>query len=187
MARMCPDDIEDYEEATEGEKKVFRFLKEGARPHKDFVCWYEPRIGSSGKEPDFILFGKKLGLLVLEVKDWTSKQITAYNPHQFTILISGRPEKKTNPDRQAKSYVNTLKHKLSECPELLSDDPEYKGQLKIPIGRIVVFPNISRDEYAESNFRWFIESERSLFKDDLAAAGKILCDTSHRVASSRKE
>ena len=31
MAGMVPDDIEDYEEATEGEKRVFRFLKEAAR------------------------------------------------------------------------------------------------------------------------------------------------------------
>jgi len=46
---MHPDDIEDYDEATEGEKRVFRFLKEAARPHKDFTCWYEPPIGSSGK------------------------------------------------------------------------------------------------------------------------------------------
>jgi len=55
---MYPDDIEDYDEATEGEKRVFRFLKEAARPHKDFTCWHEPPIGSSGKEPDFVLFGK---------------------------------------------------------------------------------------------------------------------------------
>ena len=185
MARMYPDDIEDYEEATDGEKRVFRFLKEAARPHKDFVCWYEPPIGSSGKEPDFILFSKKLGLLVIEVKDWTSKQIISYNPHQFTILISGKPEKKTNPDKQAKGYVYTLKDKLEQFPELLSNDPKYKGQLKIPIGRIVVFPNISRDEYAESKFKWFIESERALFKEDLAAPGKILCDTSGRKFQER--
>jgi hypothetical protein len=69
MARMYPDDIEDYGEATEGEKRVFRFLREAARPDADFVCWYEPPIGSAGKEPDFLLFGKRLGLLVLEVKD----------------------------------------------------------------------------------------------------------------------
>jgi len=185
MARMYPDDIEDYEEATDGEKRVFRFLKEGARPHKDFICWYEPLIGSSGKEPDFILFGKKLGLFVVEVKDWTSRQITASTPHQFTILISGKPEKKTNPDKQAKSYVNALKDTLEQLPELLSNDPEYEGHLKIPIGRIVVFPNISRDEYAESNFKWFIESERVLFEEDLAPDGKTLCDTSGRTFQER--
>jgi len=34
MAQMHPDDIEDYEDATEGEKRVFRFIKEAARPMK---------------------------------------------------------------------------------------------------------------------------------------------------------
>jgi hypothetical protein len=180
MAVMHPEDIEDYKEATENEKRVFRFLEEAARPHKDFICWYEPPIGSSGKEPDFIVFGKKLGLIIFEVKDWTSQQIISYNPHQFTILISGKAEKKTNPDKQAKGYVNTLKERLTEIPEFLSDAPKYKGNLKIPIGRMVIFPNISRNEYAESNFKWFIASERCLFKDDLDAAGEILCDTSGR-------
>lgn len=185
MVQMHPDDIEHYEEATEGEKRVFRFIKEAARPHKDFICWYEPAVGSSGKEPDFIVFGKKLGLLVLEVKDWTSQQIISYNPHQFTILVSGKTEKKTNPDKQAKGYVNTLKDKLSEFPEFLSDHPKYKGNLKIPIGRVVVFPNISRDEYAGSKFKWLMESERTLFKDDLDPAGEILCDTSGRKFQGR--
>jgi len=185
MAKMYPDDIEDYEKATEGEKRVYRFIKEAARPHKDFICWYEPPIGSSGKEPDFILFSKKLGLLILEVKDWTSLQIISYNPHQFTIRISGKTEKKTNPDKQARGYVNTLKERLEEIPEFLSDHPKYMGKLKIPIGRMVVFPNISRDDYADSKFKWFIESERSLFKDDLDVAGEILCDTSGRKFQER--
>jgi hypothetical protein len=185
MARMHPDDIEDYETATEGEKRVFRFIKEAARPHKDFICWYEPPIGSSGKKPDFILFGKKLGLLILEVKDWTSKQIISYNPHQYTILISGKKEKKTNPDKQAKGYVNTLQERLRQVPEFLSAHPKYMGNLEIPIGRMVVFPNISKDEYAESNFKWFIDSERCLFRDDLDVAGEILFDTSGRKFRER--
>jgi hypothetical protein len=32
MATMHPEDIEGFEEATEGERKVFRFLREAARP-----------------------------------------------------------------------------------------------------------------------------------------------------------
>jgi len=185
MVRMFPDDIDGSEEATEGEKRVFRFIREAARPHKDYVCWYGPPIGSPGKEPDFILFGKKLGLLVIEVKDWTARQIVSYNPHQFTILVSGKTEKKTNPDKQAKGYVNTLKERLTQIPEFLSDRTEYKGKLKIPIGRMVVFPNIFRHEYADSKFKWFIESERSLFQDDLDPAGEILCDTSGRKFQTR--
>jgi hypothetical protein len=180
MATMHPEDIEGFEEATEGERRVFRFLREAPRPHKDFACWYQPSIGSSGKEPDFILFGKKSGLLVFEVKDWSARQIVSYNPHQFTILISGKQEKKTNPDKQAKGYVNALKERLKEVPEFLSDHPQHKRELKIPIGRMLAFPNISRSEYAESNFKWFVESERALFKEDLDPVGDMLHDTSGR-------
>ena len=185
MARMYPDDIEDYAEATEGEKRVFRFLREAARPDEDFMCWYEPPIGSAGKEPDFLLFGKRLGLLVLEVKGWASWQIISFNPHQFTVRISGKPEKKTNPDKQAKGYVNTLKERLSRVPEFLSDDPRFKGHPRIPIGRIVVFPNISRGEYTDSKFKWLIEAERVLLKEDLEAGGEFLCDTSGKRFQAR--
>ena len=180
MAKMHPNDIEGYEKATEGEKKVFRFLKEAARPHKDFICWYEPTIGTSGAEPDFILFSKRLGLLVIEVKDWAAKQIISYNPHQFTILISKKKLKKSNPDRQARGYVNALKDKLQEFPEFISDHPHHAGNVKIPIGRMVAFPNISREEYTESRFKWFVESESTLFRDDLDSAGEILRDRSGR-------
>ncbi|MFC1532931.1 3'-5' exonuclease [Thermodesulfobacteriota bacterium] len=185
MAEMYPSDIEDYEGATQGEKKVFRFLREAARHHKNFICWYEPSIGSSGKEPDFILFGKNLGLLVIEVKDWTSQQIVSFNPHQFTILEGETSKKRTNPDKQAKGYVDSLKNSLQTHPEFLSDDPRYIGNLKIPIGRMVVFPNISRDEYAESGFKWLIETERALLKDDLDPAGEILCDETGYKFSKR--
>jgi UvrD-like helicase C-terminal domain/Nuclease-related domain/AAA domain len=180
LAGMQPEDIECFETATDGERRVFRFLREAARPHKDFTCWYQPSVGSPGEEVDFILFGKKSGLLVLEVKDWFAQQIISYNPLQFTIVVSGKEEKKTNPDKQAKGYVNTLKEWLKGIPEFLSDHPRYKGELKIPIGRMLAFPNISRAEYADTNFKWFIESERALFKEDLDPAGEILQDASGR-------
>ena len=37
MARMHPEDIEDLENATPGERIVFRFLQEAARPDSDFI------------------------------------------------------------------------------------------------------------------------------------------------------
>jgi hypothetical protein len=39
MARMDPEDIEGLEGPTEGERKVFRFLREAARPDQDFIGW----------------------------------------------------------------------------------------------------------------------------------------------------
>jgi hypothetical protein len=185
MARMVPEHMEGWEEATEGEKRVFRFLKEAARPHKDFTCWYQPSIGSKGKVPDFVLYGKKLGLLVLEVKDWTSNRILSYTPHHFTVQISGKTEKKTNPLRQAKSYVNALMEGLRESPEFASREPAHEGALKIPVGRMVVFPNLSRDEYEERGIRWLIPMEMALLREDLDPAGEILCDPSGRKFQQR--
>ncbi len=62
MAQMYPSDIEGLPQATEGEKKVFRFLKEIVRPDETFTCWYEPEI--RGQRPDFILYGEDFSLLV---------------------------------------------------------------------------------------------------------------------------
>jgi hypothetical protein len=185
MARMHPESIDDYEGATDGEKRVFRFIREAARPHKDYVCWYEPSIGSSGKEPDFVLFGKNLGLLVLEVKDWANHQILSYDPHQFTVMTAGKAEDRTNPDKQAKGYVNALLERLKESPDFLSKRPGYWGSTKISIGRMVVFPNLSRHEYFDRALQHVIPTERVLIAEDLEPGGEILCDPSGRKFLSR--
>ena len=185
MVRMYPEHLEGCEEATEGEKRVFRFLKEAARPHKDFTCWYQPSIGNKGKVPDFVLYAKKLGLLVLEVKDWVSHQILSYTPHHFIVQISGKTEQKTSPLRQAKGYTNALMERLRESPEFVSREAAHEGGLKIPVGRMVVFPNLSRDEYEDRGIRWLIPMEMTLLREDLDPAGEILCDPSGRKFQQR--
>jgi len=185
MARMYPEHLEGFEEATEGEKKVFAFIKEAAKPHKDFTCWYQPSIGTQGKVPDFVLFGKKLGLLVLEVKDWASRQILSYTPHHFTVQFSEKSEQKTNPLRQAKGYANALMERLREFPDLVSREPAHEGGLRIPVGRMVVFPNISREEYEDRGIHWLIPMEMAMLREDLDPAGEILCDPSGRKFQQR--
>jgi hypothetical protein len=117
MARMHPEDIEALEQATPGERTVFRFLRETTGPDGDFIGWYEPSIGEQGREPDFVLFGKQLGLLVLEVKDWQIDQIEEADSQHFKVWMGGREENKTNPDRQARGYVYDLMNVLKEYPE----------------------------------------------------------------------
>jgi hypothetical protein len=65
---------------------------------------------------------------------------------------------------------------LKEFPEFQSGPGEHQGQLKIPIGRMVVFPNISRVEYLDHGLEKMIPPERVLFQDDLAHEGEIRCD-----------
>ena len=182
---MHPEEIEELMNPTEGEQNVFRFLRVAARPDSDFIGWYEPAIGEQGKEPDFVLFGKQQGLLVLEVKDWQIDQIEEAGPRTFTVWISGREEPRNNPDRQAKGYVNDLMDALKDIPEFQSGPGSHEGRLKIPIGRMVAFPNISRDEYLEHELHQVIPPERILFRDDLAAEGEIRCDPSGRKFQDR--
>jgi hypothetical protein len=143
MARMHPEDIEGLESATIGEKNVFRFLHDAARPDKNFIAWYEPTIGISGAEPDFILYGSSLGLLVIEVKDWEIDRIGEVNPHTFKFWTGDRGETRTNPDRQAKGYANELMDLLREHQEFHQSSGPHGGQLKIPVGRMLVFPHCS--------------------------------------------
>ncbi len=176
MARMYPEDIAASERTSEGEKETFRFLREAARPDRDFICWREPPIGSKGKKPDFVLFSNRFGLLVLEVKDWSIDQIISYTPTEFQVRISKKKHKKRNPDKEAKEYVNTLMERLREIPEFLTDAGPRPGQLKIPIGRMVVFPHIVYHQYKASGLDWMIPMERALLKDDMEPTGEILCD-----------
>ena len=97
MAMMFPEEIGGLDEATRSEKDLHRFFKEAARPHEDYICWYKPYIGYSGDGPDFVLYGKDLGLMVIEVRDWVLQQITTVTPHRFTVRISGKESQKENP------------------------------------------------------------------------------------------
>lgn len=178
MAQMYPADIEDDDKATAGERKTYRFLKEAAKPDSDFICWYRPTLGAQGGEPDFVLFGKKLGLLVLEVKDWALEQIKAYTPFEFTLRAGGKTIKMPNPDKQAKGYVNALMDRLKGFPEFLSDVPGHEGGLKIPIGRIVVFSNVDRRAYCDRALQWLIPLERALFKEEVSPGGALCADPS---------
>jgi hypothetical protein len=185
MAKMHPEHIEGYARATEGEKRVFRFLKEAARPDKDFICWYEPPIGAKGKEPDFVLLCRTLGLLVLEVKDWSSPQIISYTPEEFKIRVKEKMEKRRSPDKQAKGYVNALMEMLKEVPDFLVKRGAHAGGLKIPIGRMVIFPRIGREAFFERGLQWLIPMERVMVKEDLAPEGQILCDESGQKFKER--
>jgi hypothetical protein len=56
MVRMHPDDINDFENATVGERKIFRFLQEAARPDSEFIGWYGPSIGGQDRKSEMSLF-----------------------------------------------------------------------------------------------------------------------------------
>jgi hypothetical protein len=60
----------------------------------------------------------------------------------------------------------------------LSNDPFHVGQVKIPIGRLVAFPNIEKEEFCRRSLEGLIPLPSVFFKEDFEATSEIYRDTS---------
>lgn len=163
MAKMIPENVKQF--TTEGEGAVYNFFKKVAVPDIKYNIWYTPDIDD--KEPDFILFCNKIGLIVFEVKDWDLNQIMEANQQYFKLSIKSKPEKRKNPLKQARDYIYDLMDKIAKDGNLLSKDPLYYGKPAIPLDYGVIFPNINKYEYIEKKLNEIITTDRIFFWDDL--------------------
>ena len=174
MALMIPDNVEQF--TTEGEKQFYRFLQKAVKPDAKHIAWYTPDI--DGKEPDFLLFSRDVGIVVFEVKDWNINQIRAADPHHFTLQIGRKIEKRKNPLQQAREYLYDVMDRIRKDGQLLSNDPAFLGKPKIPLGAGVVFPNINKLDYVKNGFDQVIGTDLAFFWDDLHPESDICRDTS---------
>jgi hypothetical protein len=174
MAIMIPNDVEEFQ--TEGERVFFCFLQSVAKPDSRYVAWYLPDV--NGREPDFLLYGDDIGLVVFEVKDWALNQIREADPHQFLVAFGERPEPKKNPLHQAHDYLVSIKDKIQKDGHLVSKEPMYFGNPKIPLNCGVVFPNINKYEYTEKGLEKVIGNDKIFFWDDLQPLSEICHDPS---------
>ena len=182
---MFPERIADTGDQTESLKEVFRFLREAARPEGDVVCWFHPRIGGSGNDPDFVLFGRYIGILVLEVRDWTIRRIESYTPHHFTLRESKKTIREINPDKKAGKCAEVLNERISSGAKERANGPGIGISSGVPVGTMVAFPRIGRKEYVEKGLQWMIPGERVLFKEDLEPGSELLSDISGHAFQKR--
>ncbi|QZY54388.1 nuclease-related domain-containing protein [Crassaminicella profunda] len=80
MAIMIPDKI--TRSFTEGEREVFYFLEE--KLPSDYFVWYE--LDVEDRYPDFVIVGPQIGVLILEVKDWSADTIQSFDQDNIHIL-----------------------------------------------------------------------------------------------------
>ncbi|WP_286962335.1 MULTISPECIES: nuclease-related domain-containing protein [unclassified Cupriavidus] len=66
-----------------GEKRLAERLEQ--KLDDDYKIWYDVRIASLEKYPDFVILHPMHGLLVLEVKDWKPSTIESATPGNWTI------------------------------------------------------------------------------------------------------
>lgn len=160
-----------------GERVVFNALKRNLPD--DYLAWYELTLFSQKRSarPDFVILGRDIGLVIIEVKDWSLDKIHSANRDAFELFIGSQLDTRTNPEKQAEGHFRALKHEIDRYrttdPEkyktLLAARGKHQGKLAVSVAYLVAFPNISRREWQTSELRLYhaINEERVILKDDL--------------------
>lgn len=110
----------------------------------------------NGREFDFCILVKNMGIVIVEVKGWKAEDIFDVAGVD-EIIISGYSKPERSPKKQARAYrfglLNMINAKYNVSP-LIFD--------------MVCYPFISKKEYLEKRLDIVSESEMTLFKEDLA-------------------
>lgn len=134
----------------EGEKKVWQCIKEYLP--EDIICYYNREI--KGREFDFCLLVKDVGLVIIEVKGWNKSHINKVISPDEIIMSDGSIC--SSPKKQARSYSFRLKNIMNE-----------KYDINPLVLNMVCYPYISENDYYKLGLSVVSEPEYTLFKEDI--------------------
>ncbi|GAB2671873.1 3'-5' exonuclease [Paenibacillus thermoaerophilus] len=159
MAYMIPETIR--RTATAGERILFDSLRDHLP--SDYIVYYEPEI--RGRRPDFVILGPDLGLVVLEVKDYTKSTLYQVNQDEWVLRnTAGELVKTKSPFKQARDYARFITDHLKRDKNLLSDHGSY---LKFPYGYGTVFTRLKQEDFIKHGLYQVIEPPFVLCRDEI--------------------
>jgi hypothetical protein len=141
---------------------------------KDFLednsyIWHNLPMGPRGRHPDFVIVHPAKGLLVLEVKDWRLDTIASANKSEVELMTNMGSVRTTSPSEQARQYMFEVM-KLIQSDGMLLHPPghAYQGKSIVPFGYGVVFTNINRKQFAQTDLHEVFPEDRCVFKDEMS-------------------
>ncbi|WHZ06037.1 3'-5' exonuclease [Neobacillus sp. YX16] len=162
MAITIPETIRSS--ATTGERLFFRTLK--TILPDDYIVYFEPDI--QGRRPDFVIIGPDLGIVVLEVKDYTKNTLFQINHDEWHIVTtSGEQAVIKSPMKQARDNMFHVVDTLKKDKSLIQLEGKYKFQLKFPYGHGVVFTRMNSKDFIKDGLYSVIEPNLSLTRDEI--------------------
>ncbi|PFP27654.1 nuclease [Bacillus sp. AFS073361] len=162
MAITIPETIRST--ATAGERLLFRTLKNYLPD--DYIVYFEPEI--QGRKPDFVIIGPDLGMVVLEVKDYTRNTLLQINHDEWHIVAAnGDQTIIPNPMNQARDYMFKIADVLKRDKNLIETDGKHKLKLKFPYGYGVVFTRLYTKDFINDGLYTVIEPNLSLTRDEI--------------------
>ncbi|MDI4647845.1 3'-5' exonuclease [Cohnella hashimotonis] len=181
MAYMVPEVIRTS--AAAGERLLFRTLEEYLP--SDYMVYYEPEI--EGRRLDFVIIGPDLGLVVLDVKDYTPAALLQVDHDQWQLHgAAGRVEIVRNPYNEARDNARFVAQQLKQDEQLIQPAGKLRGQLKFPCGCGTVFTRLKQADFIKYDLYEAIAREFVLCRDevdpeDAAFSADVLIEKIHAM------
>ena len=160
--------------ATSGERRLAERLQQ--KLENDYLLWYDVPVGPTNAHPDFLVLHPRRGILILEVKDWKLESIHKADRQSFEIITSGGLKRLPNPLEQARQYAHAVADRLKTDSQLTSAIGRQVGHLLFPWSYGVVFTNMTRRQFQDTDLDAIIEPHRIILKDEMtedAEAGEF--------------
>lgn len=152
---------------TRGELRLAERLKDFLEDNT--LVWHNLPVGPFGRHPDFLVLHPQRGMVVLEVKDWRMDVIAAATKMDVELLTSRGMKRVENPFEQVRSYMFNVTQTLERDPQLVFDAKHrLKGRFLLPSGFGVVFTNITRKQYEQTDLEEVFPAGRCIFRDEMS-------------------
>ncbi len=162
MAYTIPETIRTS--STAGERQLFQTLK--TYLPDDYIVYYEPEI--HGKRPDFVIIGPDLGLVVLEVKDYTKNTLFQLNADEWTIVnTAGEQVTVKSPHLQARDNAFHIVNALKKDRSLVQLEGKYQFQLKFPYGFGSVYTRLYQKDFIQHDLYSIVSPDLCLTRDEI--------------------
>ena len=159
MAKMI-----DKEPTIDGEKKVWN--KFALNLPQQWIVYHNRSV--NGREYDFCVMAPDMGLFIIEVKGWKSKNVLTV-VDQSTIFIAGSDKPEDSPRGQARGYrfdlLKKINHELGVNPVVMS---------------LVCYPEITEQEYYDKGLNIVSETNETIFEEELDDPAKLFQKFSSR-------
>ncbi|MFW9830096.1 MAG: NERD domain-containing protein, partial [Candidatus Thorarchaeota archaeon] len=129
------------ETATSGERAFFNRIQSIYPEENNILGYFEPDIG--GLHPDYVILSPMFGVIIAEIKDYSEKYLkTIPKAGKWEWFKYEGIELIDNPFDQIYQYYRVIKDRVDKC--------HFPKEFKVPITRIVVFTQISKDNHVAS-------------------------------------
>lgn len=134
------------------------------------LLWYGVPVGPKQSQPSFAALHPRLGLLILETRDWKPETIQQASRQAWDIVVDGRVKVVMSPFAQARFCALQAVNALERDPQLVQADGPSQGKLAFPWGYGVAFTHMTRQQFEAAGLGEAIELRHVICQDEMQPA-----------------